>query len=197
MPEPKIMELRPSSLMRGDWLYLGDEIAVVSGPVDVKQKYVYVPVEGRDRPLRLERNFDQQVSRLVPTAEELAVHQLEVAHHWIRESMLKAAEREETYRAELIESLPIRDVTWHGRRWESYAEAQITARIWRNVVEVAVNRGCGLIEATKLWSAKLTEELLSDVKFGSRSSSDMHNLAKALTLQVHAAWIDELRWRLD
>lgn len=161
---------------------------------DPKVKYTTISTDYGNT--RIELDAEVTVWREELTEEEIEASRIEQANVWIRERMLSAASRIDSYRDELIENLHIKTISWHGRSWQSYAEAQVEVEIWESVVKVAVNHKCGLLEAVNKWAAKLTEELINEVKFGNHTGSDMHNLAKALTLQVQASWLDELRWRL-
>jgi hypothetical protein len=175
-------------------LFPGRRFTELVDDVDPKRTYNHVSTDYGVTKVAMHENVT--VYRSEPTEEEAEAQHIERANTWIREAMAQAARRVETYREELITNLTVRDISWHARSWENFAEAQVAAEIWESVVKVAVNRKCGLIEATRLWAAKLTEEILSEVKFGSRGSSLMHNVSKEIILQVQASWVDDLRWRL-
>jgi hypothetical protein len=195
MPEIKILDaVRPRDLMTGDTLHLGDETVIVAERPSVKNKYAYVSVEGRDRPLRLSLDVNQRVSREVPTAEEAETDRIERARSWIREEMLAAAQQVEKSKAALIESLVMKDVTWHGRRWEAYATAQTIAELWESVVKVAVVQEVDLVTATLMWRKEITKRLLADLRHPRWGSSGVTNAANALVAQVQAEWADDLRW---
>lgn len=164
---------------------------------DRDPKRVYTTISTDYGSTRIELDAEVTVYREELTEEEIAANRVEQENLWIRESMMRAATRVETYREELIENLHIRSVSWHGRSWESYAEAQISAQLWEDVVKVAVNHKISLRAAVKKWAEKLTEDLIGEIKFGARGGSVMHSLSKDLVNQVHAAWLDDLRRRID
>jgi hypothetical protein len=191
MPETKTFDVTARQLQVGDVLHSG--AYTVTGRPDAKQKYVYVPVNDGDT-ARFRIDESLKVSREVPTAEELETSRIERAHEWIREEMLAAAYQVEKARADLVESLVMKDITWHARRWEAYATAQIVVELWESVVKVAVVQEVDLIEATLMWRKEIAKRLLADLRHARWSSSAFANAAVGLVAQVQAEWVDDLRW---
>jgi len=196
MPEIKVIDaVAPRNIMTGDRVHLpGDEVAVVDERPDIKHKYAYVRVDNKSRQVRLPLDNTYRVEREVPTAEEQEIYRVERARTWIREQMLEAAQQLEKSKAALIESLVMKDITWHGRRWEAYATAQVIAELWESVVRVAVVQETDLTTATLLWRKEIAKRLLADLRHARWGSSAVTTAANALTAQVHAEWVDDLRW---
>lgn len=189
MPEPKILHLGANQLVEGDWLYLGDEAVVVNGRPEVKHKYAYVPVEGRDRPLRLALDVNQRISRLVPTEEESVAQRLAFTISAITARHATLTELVKDYHQKLIDNLDMLDASWHGRYWASYAEAQYELGLWNKVFKIAENREVNLSEALDLFVDHLRTEFIRRGNFSPRSTSMISNFCETMQNDVTARFI--------
>lgn len=173
-------------------VFPGNTYTELVGSVGPKLKYNHVDTDYGTTKISLEAEVI--VFREELTEEEQAERRHRAAIEWITESREKAATRLEKSRERLISNLEMRDASWHGRHWASYAEAQIEAQLWNYVFEVAEKREVDLYAAILLVREDLTKRLIDYGNFLNRSSDQFNNYCTALESETRLKFLREIGW---
>lgn len=171
MPALQIRTVAAQAVLAGDAI----DGYTVTG-VDAKVKWVYIGLEGVEKPLKLERDAQVQVARLLETEEEKAARDLDARLQWLDDRGVRA--RRDLVRAQAELAKRLNDGLFLDYRAVSdLAVAQETARLWARVDHVSRVRcddGLTRLEALEVVKEKVREELLG-TSFGYCSTDVMSN----------------------
>lgn len=173
------------------------ELTVTARPL-VKVKYAYVGYRAKDIVGQIPFDKDESVliRREEPTEEEAAESQRKAVITWVAESLARARERLVTTREKLINNLDMRDASWHGRHWASYATAQIELGLWNYVAQVAQEREIDYYDALLIVRDEVRRRLFDYGHFLPRSSDMMTNYAEALESDTRLSFLQIIEYHV-
>lgn len=213
MPELKTYDdpgLPAKDLRKDDIFWYGEIECQVAERVDWKTKYVYVPLVGVDKPLRLEANLIVKVARTEETEDEYQARRAGYVEHYLEEAYNEALNaRTEARNAMVVAVTDDRpmDIDYrYGRAFDTLIQYEYMANIW---LEVRGMKDVELKDGTKLdtWAAAVRYvrvrkmEMLYDnsdlYRSSSRSTSTVTNFIHDLQREVIADFLRGLKWKLD
>lgn len=210
-----------SDVREGDRLARGDSWHLVVDSPIVKTKFTYIPLEGRESPLRVDstlcftvkRDEETPEERTAREATERAEHERRMAEyveHHCEDAAEYAVQDLEKSRQKMLDAVAKEgnstDIHWRmGGEFTSLIRAEMTVGLWMQVRGV---KGRTLPDGRVLdtW-AKATAEVRDHMmhqlyrstdfnRGSSRSTSMMHNIIDDIRREALCDWVRDLEWKL-
>lgn len=172
MPTLTSIEIPASQVTLNDILILECDEGKVTN-VDRKPVWVYVRIEGMDKPARIKADDVVTVQRMVETDEEKATNKRAVQNKMVERSIANADLAVEATRERMAND------PGHYSNIEAYVSAARTAELWKHVQKAAAYLEVDLYAGAEQIIDEETQRLM-DVSFTNTSTSVMSNAVDAV-----------------